>query len=745
MNLGELGDLHVSPFDVSTNLDDGYRASNSVTGSRFDTPIRELPFAIQAFTRAFIKDQKPINIMDVARYSPGVTYRSNDFNEGNANLTIRGFTVSSLSGGNIQVLRDGFHGPTIFDFTNVSRVEVVKGPASFLYGQVAPGGIVNIITKHPQAEFAVTAVARTGSYGEYRGEVDATGPAVDAVFYRIAASVDRDMRYWKPYDAHSWDLAPSLLWEPDRRVSVSVKYERYHKNETPQLMQKPGYGTQSGLIPTPADPNLSAVDVPGLPDDWNGMSFYDYRTSTTDNVSIWCDYALTDRWNVRAGFSHLNCAIDALFTGNLGMANNSTWLQGRRVRFQTYTNRDDTFEVEAIGKYDLGLISLRVLVGAQYVRRGFDNQAGQAPNDPSLGSIPTASPLPLWDLSNPATWDRMTWIPLSMLTTNRTDQSVEFTDRSAYAGVTVGLFENKLLGLAGARYTGTTSQVTNRLTTTVLPASEVSMVTPQYGLLYKGSRSLSAFLSYAESFVPGAYTITNLDGSTRVPDPTKGRGYDVGLKMESPSGRFSSTLTYFDIHNHNIVNDLASTLPNGQVVIYNIETGEQRSRGIEIDASIILSDSWQIYFSYSYMIARITEFSGQDGAILAQDTSLLDPAGRANYKNVLRFHDKPLQMSAPHLANIWARCNIENNILPGLFAAGGANIVRDQTLLSDTPESAFQSYVLLHMCVGCEWEMLGTSVAVECTGKNLTNEHYRPSQSSRSRPREILVSLSVRV
>jgi iron complex outermembrane receptor protein len=110
MDLDELANLRVSPFDVSVHLDDGYRASNSVSGSRFDAPIRDLPFAIQVFTKAFIEDQKPRDIFDVARYSPGVTYHSNDFNEGNANLAIRGFAVSNTPD-NVQILRDGFHGP----------------------------------------------------------------------------------------------------------------------------------------------------------------------------------------------------------------------------------------------------------------------------------------------------------------------------------------------------------------------------------------------------------------------------------------------------------------------------------------------------------------------------------------------------------------------------------------------------------------------------------------------------------
>lgn len=189
MDITELVTVNVSPFDVSTHLDNGYRASNSVSGSRFDAPIRALPFAIQAFTESFIDDQKPRNIFDIARYSPGVTYRSNDFNEGNANLAIRGFAVSATPG-NVQILHDGFHGPSIFDFTNVSRVEVVKGPASFLYGQVAPGGIVNVITKSPQSRFAATADATYGSFGQYRFDADLTGPATEKLFYRIATSYD---------------------------------------------------------------------------------------------------------------------------------------------------------------------------------------------------------------------------------------------------------------------------------------------------------------------------------------------------------------------------------------------------------------------------------------------------------------------------------------------------------------------------------------------------------------------------
>lgn len=744
MDIAELVEVKVSPFDVSTQLDQGYHASNSVSGSRFDAPIRELPFAVQAFTESFIDDQKPRDIFDIARYSPGVTYRSNDFNEGNANLAIRGFAVGSLAGGNIQTLRDGVHGPSIFDFTNIDRVEVVKGPASFLYGQVAPGGIVNVITKNPQRRFAASADARYGSYGEYRFETDVTGPASKDLFYRLAASYDQDMHYWDAYDAHSWNIAPSLLWQPSDRISVSLKYEHFEKIEEPQLMQKPGYSTWSGVVPSAADPNLSGVDVPGLPDTWNSMAYSDYRHSNTHNLSAWIDFKADEHWNLRSGYSHLEYDVDALFSGNFGMANNSTMLQGRRVRNQVYSNRDDTIELQGVGKYELGFARLRLLLGGQYVDRNFHRWAGQAPNDPALGNNPTGSPLPLWDLSNPSTWDRNTSIALSQMTAGRFDQNVNAVDKSIYGGSTFGFFDDRLLVLTGWRWTETESELTDVLNNRSQSRSAVSRVTPQYGVLYKLTPEWSLFGSYAESFVPGTFLVNNLGGGTSIPEPTEGQGYDVGIKADLFDGRLSTTLSYFDIENRNIVNDLAVTDISGVTTIYGVPSGKQRSRGVEWDATAKLTDNWQLYLSYSYMDAKIVEFTGQDDAILAQDPNTLDATGQAYYKNALRFHNAPLQMSAPHLANLWTRYDFSSEALRGLHIGAGVNIVQDQTLLSDSPKSARQSYALVNALIGYSWEFGGHGVIVDLTGKNLLDEHYRPSQSSRGRPRELMINFSVK-
>jgi iron complex outermembrane recepter protein len=746
MSIEELMTVQTSPFEVSTRLDDGYRASNSVSGSRFDAPIGDLPFAIQAFTEAFIADQKPRNIFDVARYSPGVTYRSNDFNEGNANLAIRGFAVSATPG-NLQILRDGLPGPPIFDFTNIARLEVVKGPASFLYGQLAPGGIVNVITKSPQPKLAASVGATYGSYGQYRFESDLTGPAIDKrLLYRVALSYDEDMHYWEPYNAHSFNISPSLLAHPTERLSLSVKFEHFRKLEEPQVMQKPGYRTQDGVVPTPSDPNRSGVDVPGLSDRWNSMSNNDFRHSSTNGLSMWGDLKANDHWNVRAGYSHQDSMVDALFSGNLGMANNVTFLQGRRVRRQSYNNSGNTIEAHAVGKYQFAPVSARVLVGAQYASRTFEARAGQAPNDPALGTDPTASPLPLWDLRDSATWDRSAGVPLASLTESQANKSSVFKDRAVYGGLTFGVWEDRVLLLAGWRQTWTDSQLTDRATQVSDANISANRLTPQYGALFKPTPGLALFSSYAESFVPGSQILLVRNVATKPAAPTEGQGVEAGAKFELLDKRISGTLTYFDIRNKNIVNDLASLDPATAAMLFtNVQSGEQRSRGVEFDTTLTLTASWQLYASYSFMDARIIAFSGNDATILAQDPGSLDAAGRANYKNVRRLHGAPLQMSAPHLANVWSRYDFLEGDLKGLYFAGGANLVYNQTLLPDTPESAHQTYTLLSATIGYSHRIQNLRIIVDLAGKNLADQRYRPSQSTRSRPREILLSCALKL
>lgn len=241
--------------------------------------------------------------------------------------------------------------------------------------------------------------------------------------------------------------------------------------------------------------------------------------------------------------------------------------------------------------------------------------------------------------------------------------------------------------------------------------------------------------------MPGATILNRLDGSTAAAEPSEGKGFDLGLKAVLLDGRVSGTLSYFDLRNRRIVNDLAQTNSAGSVEIYNLQSGEQRSRGVELDLTLSPAPRWQVYLSYSYMDARIVEVTGNDAAVLAQDPATLDAAGQINYKTVNLLHGARLQMSAPHLANVWARHDFGPGRLEGAYVGGGLNIVRDQTLLPEGPQSSRQSYILVNAMAGFSWRANGRPMSLELSGKNLGGATYRPSQSTRSRPREVLLTL----
>ncbi|OYU41733.1 MAG: TonB-dependent receptor, partial [Burkholderiales bacterium PBB4] len=127
--------IKLNEFQVSTTADKGYRAGNSVSATRINTPIKDLPFAISAFTQQFITDVGARDLWDVVQYAPSVTSAGKEFNAGNSVYNIRGFDQAPQ--------HNGFVGEAYIDTVSVERVEVVKGPSSVLYGQVAPGGTVN--------------------------------------------------------------------------------------------------------------------------------------------------------------------------------------------------------------------------------------------------------------------------------------------------------------------------------------------------------------------------------------------------------------------------------------------------------------------------------------------------------------------------------------------------------------------------------------------------------------------------
>jgi iron complex outermembrane receptor protein len=635
------------------------------------------------------------------------------------------------------------------------------------------------------------------------------------------------MEYWKPYDSKQWDFAPQVLYKLNDKASVAIKFEHFEKSESPQLFQKPQWSyTRSGLpewaaaqadplVANPVlpagisadllngtnDPNLSGVVVAGVPRRFNQMADSDFRNSRDTSLTATLDVKADDHWSLRASFAYDKNGIDMNFSGrpvsnpnvnayttayNAAIAAgqtpaqaaaaafpNSGYAQPRRWRWQTTTRLSNSGEVQALGDYKFGGVSLKLLAGAQYNPYSARQRNAQVPDSTSPVYNPSG-PLPPWDLRDPSTWNRS--VPATLNRSNisltafgtpaMNNDITRVLDEAIYGGTTWGFFNDKLLALTALRRTYTSLQTEHDFNTGLVPGTVTRNIdpefkaaknTPQVGVLYKLRPDVSAFASYSESFVPAAGTLTVIDKTDpnnwravagASIEPTQGKGYDFGVKVDLFHGRMSGTVAYFDVKNENIVVSVPQTGPNG-IFFPTFQSGLQESKGVEADLTVSPTDHWQIYGSASFMDAKTVNVvnAAEDARLLAVNTyagyRTLNAADQNSWRNVWRFHGKPLQMTAPRSFNLWTKYNLQG-VLKGAFVGGGANIIRDQTVFQDTEDRYHQTYTLWNAIVGYATKFGDYPVTFTLNGKNLTNKEYLPSQNSVSRPREFVFSVSTK-
>ena len=237
--------VNLSPFVVSTAKDQGYLATNVISGSRVDTAIKDIPISINVITSEFISDIAATDLRGSLAYTSGIMLQTqNDLeNSGNTygspygpggvnnpqgltvninqvQLKIRGFVTNNM-------LRDGFIRGSSTDAVNIDRIEVVEGPNALLYGTGNFGGVVDYLTKQP---LDVPQGMFTLSYGTYdfmRSALDVTGPVstTNHIDYRLSASWEASDTNIKYQSNSHYFVAPSVSWKPTRTTEVLLDTE----------------------------------------------------------------------------------------------------------------------------------------------------------------------------------------------------------------------------------------------------------------------------------------------------------------------------------------------------------------------------------------------------------------------------------------------------------------------------------------------------------------------------------------
>lgn len=261
-----------------------YTRSNASTATKSSMAIMQTPISTQVVPRAVIKDQQAVQIEDAVKNVSGV-FPGFTFGGLAEEFMIRGFNTGFVS------YRDGFLFPAArLSLANIERVEVVKGAAANLYGRIEPGGMINLITKRPQAQSYYSLNQQFGSYGQYQTLADATGSLNKdpTLLYRINFEyLNRDS--FRDFGFHERAfVAPSLTWKIAPKTQFDLDF--MYSNE--KFMED--YGVVA-VGNRPADVPRSRFL--GEPTDRSNLKLYNTVATLT--------HALNDNWQVRARFNHL--------------------------------------------------------------------------------------------------------------------------------------------------------------------------------------------------------------------------------------------------------------------------------------------------------------------------------------------------------------------------------------------------------------------------------------------------------
>jgi len=603
---------------VVTGGREGYRVPNTSVGTRTDTPLRDIPQAINIVPQQVIRDTQARSITEVLENVPGVITQGNGAAGTRNYFTIRGFEayggiVNGLP--DPQITSDGI-------FFNVEQLEVLRGPASVLYGDSggsALGGTINYVTKQPLNNPFFEASATIGNYNFYQAVIDSTGPLGPNknVLYRLIAGFRHDDSVVDFNTARTVSVAPSLSIKIDPKTNIIFEGD---VNILERNGQQPGPVPVLGtLLPNP-NGKISRSFNPTGP--------------VTDNLTIngrigyRLEHNISDSWKIRNAFRYTFYDDDdrgespSFFPSGLREDNRTL---NRRASIGSQFYDFYLLDTNFLGKFKTGTIEHQLLVGASLTHNR---------NDFSFGSRFAATPV---DIFNPV-YDQRVVVPRNrsfVQTTRKNNLGIYLQDQ-------ITLLPNLKL-LVGGRFDTLRETTIDRLSFTTTVQSDTAF-SPRVGIVYQPIPAISLYASYARSFTPAIGVAAS--GATFQPE--RGTQYEVGIKADLTQ-RLSATLAYYDLTRSNV------RTPDPIDPIFSVQTGKQRSQGVEFDISGEILPGWNIIAGYAYTDARVTE-----------DNDI--PVGNQLFN------------AAKHSANLWTTYRIQTGSLQGLGFGVGLYYVGDRPL-----------------------------------------------------------------
>ncbi|MFT8245033.1 TonB-dependent siderophore receptor [Roseomonas sp. BN140053] len=586
----------------------GYVAPVTTTGSKTDTQLIEAPQSVGVVTRDQIDDQQPQTISQALRYTAGVLPEIRPSNRFDS-VFVRGFGgqgtgaafVNFLDG--LRVGRGASFAVPGFDPFLLERIEVLRGPASVLYGQTGAGGIVNLVSRRPTATPIHEVRLEAGTDARLQTAFDFGGPLTeDGRFqYRLTGIARKAQTQYDFVNEGRIAIAPALTWRPDDNTTLTLLGSYQDDPEAGFYNFVPATGT---VIPSRFG-RIRSNFFGGDPN-WNRES------RRQASIGYQLEHRFDDVFTARQNFRYLHLDSERQVISIQAVAADG------RTGTRTLTHaieHADTFALDNQLQADFNTGPLRhtLLAGLDWSRSSAKRRLGNG----------TAPSIDLFAPSYYVTVARPVLGPAQTI-----GQITDQLGLYAQDQIALGRFRFNI----GARQDFATSEVVQRR-----DSSHTSQVDDAFtwraGALYLFDNGLAPYLSYSTSFLPNTGTFSPARGGGTF-DPTTGEQYEAGVKYQPPGMNSFIQAAVYQIRQRNVLT------PDPNSNLFSVQTGEIRSRGVELEGRASLNDNLDLIGTYTYIDADITKSNtaGVSGNRVPQVPRNIASAW-ANYS----FRDGPLR------------------------------------------------------------------------------------------------------
>ncbi|MEN2396416.1 TonB-dependent siderophore receptor [Pseudomonas halotolerans] len=685
----QLGEININAAAVEnpTAPLNGKVALRNASATKTNAAITETPQSLSVVTADEMRDRKTDTMADALSYTPGFTSQPSSFNRTSDRFRIRGFDVESATGGS---LRDGMRLQNnsydgVQDPYGLERVEVIRGAASVLYGQLSPGGFVNGVSKRPTETPLHELGLQYGNHDRKQVTADFSGPLGDSetLSYRLTL-LQRDSDTQQDYiNDDKIYIAPALTWRPNDDTSLTL-LSFYQKSDTRFSAPLP-YQLVKGVGDGPF--TIGRHDFIGEPDydDMNGeMSAigyeFEHRFDEHTRISNKLRYYEADvKWKylqAQTGAAAINAAA-------------TTGILRRQYSDRHERSRALASDTNVETRWNIGGVENTFLVGVDTYDASYDshNFRAAAPSI-TIGDYNYGQPVVV---DKDPRRDRGSQIDTFQTGIYLQDQ-IKFDDH--------------WLLLLGGRHDWADQDQQGFATGQKLDQSNEA-TTWRAGLVYEADNGLAPYISYSESFFPVA--VAEAPGQTF--DPTEGKQYEIGIRYQPPGSNTLLSAAVYELTQENVVTrDLSGQNPR--------QIGEQRSRGLELEAKTEVTPQLNLIATYAYTDARITKSSTQS------------EVGQ-------RSEDTPY-----HQAAVWADYNFALFGLPQLKVGAGARY--KGTTQASGIDSQMPAYTLFDAMASYQ---IDKNWDVTLNANNVTNKKYTYCEFAICRygdERELVTSVNFR-